>query len=49
MLAYRATSCQRPFCFIQTAAKRRCSAFPALGIFESGLESVSLADGAHLG
>ena len=33
MLAWRATCCQRPCCFIQTAVMRRCSVFPALGIF----------------
>src|SRR6185437_13856801 len=32
MLAWRATCCQRPPCFIHTAVKRRCSDFPALGI-----------------
>ena len=33
MLAWRATSCQRPCCFIQMAVKRRFSTLPALGIF----------------
>jgi hypothetical protein len=33
MLACRATSCQRPLCFIHIPVKRRCSVFPAFGIF----------------
>src|SRR5438477_755153 len=33
MLACRATSCQRPPCFIHIPVKRRCSVLPALRIF----------------
>jgi len=32
MFAWRATSCQRPCCFIQMPVNRRFSAFPAFGI-----------------